>query len=121
MRVQPFLQSRSPATTLSRIKKLIEVVGPEEILFCFAYATASGCAEFQREMGARFWQDHQTSWLFGIDYGRTQPAALEFVAAKNNTAVKIMNGEDVVESPAFFPVTDFHMNLLTSLPQRASP
>jgi hypothetical protein len=107
--VQPFLQGHSPATTLGRIKKLIEFTEPEQMLFCFAYATASGCAEFQRQVGEDFWDNQQTSWLFGIDYGRTQPAALEFISRKNNASVKIMNGKDVVEAPAFVPTSDFHM------------
>jgi hypothetical protein len=84
-------------------------VEPDEILFCFAYATASGCAEFQRNMGAGFWEDCETSWLFGIDYGRTHPAALDFISEKNNASVKILNGASVVDAPAFVPADDFHM------------
>ena len=109
MKLGPFIQNHGPSNTIGRIKKLVERVEPEDFLFCFAYATASGCAEFRRKLGNAFWDEHETAWLFGIDYGRTHPAALEFIAARNNTTVKIVNGADVVAASSFVPTEDFHM------------
>jgi hypothetical protein len=109
MRVRSFIQSEGPLTTLDCIGQLFERVEPEELLFCFAYASFSGCAEFQRRFGDGFWQNNHTSWLFGIDYGRTAPSALKFISAKPNVTVKIANGTTVAAAPGFVPQCDFHM------------
>jgi hypothetical protein len=109
MIVRPFTQWDGNDTTGERIKALIDFVGPQDLLFCFAYATFSGCAEFQRRFGDGFWNNNKTRWLFGVDYGRTQSTALDFIAGKPNTTIKLMNGADVVGTPNFFPNQDFHM------------
>ncbi|MCX7319155.1 MAG: hypothetical protein NT113_06520 [Hyphomicrobiales bacterium] len=109
MIVAPFIQGDSADATLDSIEKLIAYVEPEDLIFCFAYATFSGCAEFQRRFGDAFWNARQSRWLFGVDYGRTAPAALKFISAKPNTTVKIANGDVVVTASGFAPEQDFHM------------
>jgi hypothetical protein len=109
VRVRPFIQGEGPTTTVDCIERLVQRVEPEELLFCFAYASFSGCAEFQRRFGDAFWKTNHTSWLFGIDYGRTAPSALKFISAKPNATVKIANGAIVVDASGFVPEQDFHM------------
>jgi HKD family nuclease len=108
MRIRPFLQ-REGLTTLDEIERLIDTIQPTEGIFCFAYATVSGCAEFQRRVGDTFWESVSTRWLVGIDYGRSQPAAFDFLSNKNNSSVRVFNGDVVVEREGFFPQRDFHM------------
>lgn len=109
MRVIPFVQGTSARHTLERLEALFREVQPDEVLFCFAYATLSGCATFERTFGQDFWARNQTRWLLGIDYGRTPPDALTFLAARRNVSIRIMNGGNVVERQGFIPEQDFHM------------
>ncbi|TXM64957.1 hypothetical protein FV226_25750 [Methylobacterium sp. WL12] len=110
MRIRGFLHSdEHKKTTLSQIKDLRSRVLPQDALLCFAYATNSGAAQYDMSMGSTFWNDVTTRWLFGIDYGRTHPQALRFIAGKANTSVKVFDGSYVVEADRFIPRRDFHM------------
>lgn len=108
MQIKPFLQVEGGSSTLDQVERLIEYIRPTNATFCFAYTTLSGCAEFQRRVGPRFWGPIRSHWLVGIDYGRTQPAALEFLAGQQNTTVRIFDGAVVVQQAGFFPERDFH-------------
>lgn len=77
----------------------------------FAYATQSGLRAFEFEFGEGFWGATTTRWLFGIDYGRTQPAALREILNKNNAEIRIFDGEWLVEQDGFIPRRDFHAKL----------
>lgn len=108
MLVEPYVHGEG-STTLDRIDHLIDVVEPAEILFCFAYATVSGCAEFQRRVGGAFWEAIRTRWLVGIDYGRTQPAAFDYLLGKDHASVRVFDGRAVVARAGFRPRRDFHL------------
>lgn len=97
------------SSTLAAIEQLINAIEPDHATFCFAYMTLSGCAEFQRRVGPAFWNSVETKWLTGIDYGRTQPAALEFISSKANSALRVFHGSNVVQTAGFVPSQDFHM------------
>lgn len=96
-------------STVQQLRLLHGRVGPTEMLSCFAYATYSGAVRFDMELGPALWGAIETKWLFGIDYGRTQPSALHYMAAKQNAEVRIQDGVYVVESKNFIPRRDFHM------------
>lgn len=110
MEAQAFIQSiEGHPTTLSALQSACEWVKPEGFLGLYAYATQSGAIAFDLAFGNDFWDDTQSRWLFGIDYGRTQPQALKFIIERPNVSVRIHDGAWVVENDGFLPRHDFHM------------
>src|SRR5689334_14146935 len=104
-------QVGEPTTTLSEIKRLRDELGPTGFVGAFAYATQSGVVAFELAMGARFWEDTSSRWLFGIDYGRTQPNALRRMLDKQNAEVRVVDGAWLVNQPGFLPRRDFHSKM----------
>lgn len=110
MKAQAFIQSvEDQPTTLSEILRAHKWVAPEDFFGLYAYATQSGVVAFDLVLGSGFWDDAPSRWLFGIDYGRTQPQALRFMIEKPNTKVRIHDGAWVVKRDGFLPRRDFHM------------
>lgn len=95
-------------TTLSELLKLHNAVVPDKFFGCYAYATQSGFRSFDLAFEGKFWQKTSSRWLFGIDYGRTDPRALRTIVRQENTEVRIFDGEWVVAQEGFWPRRDFH-------------
>ena len=109
MRLRTFLHSdQNSPTTLSEIHRAHNWIGSEEYLGIFAYATQSGASSFSIAMSPAFWAGTQSRWLFGLDYGRTQPQALRIISGKPNAEVRIYDGAWIVEQNGFLPRRDFH-------------
>lgn len=98
----------SEPTTISEIRRLHGRVATKDFLGVYAYATQSGAASFDLALGGDFWEVTPSRWLFGIDYGRTQPQALRFICSKDNADVRIYDGAWVVNQNGFLPRRDFH-------------
>lgn len=98
----------SGTTTLSEIARVRLAISADEFFGCFAYATQSGFRVFELSVGKDFWSETRSRWLFGIDYGRTDPRALREIAGRTNTEVRIFDGRFVVDRPGFDPRRDFH-------------
>ncbi len=98
----------SGTTTLSEIVRVKNAISASNFFGCFAYATQSGFRAFDLGVGANFWTDTPSRWLFGIDYGRTDPRALREIAERENTEVRIYDGQVVVKRAGFKPRRDFH-------------
>jgi hypothetical protein len=96
------------ATTLSEIERVRADISANEFFGCFAYATQSGFRAFDLAVGKEFWANTTSRWLFGIDYGRTDPRALKEIAARANAEVRIYDGQFVVDRPSFVPRRDYH-------------
>ncbi len=112
MRLRTFLHSdQNSPTTLSEIQRAHGWIGSEEYFGVFAYATQSGASSFSITMSPAFWAGTQSRWLFGLDYGRTQPQALRIISGKPNTDVRIYDGAWIVEQNGFMPRRDFHAKL----------
>ena len=110
MKIQAFIQSiKDHPTTLSELLRVHEWAATEGFLGLYAYATQSGAIAFDLAFGSDFWQAVPSKWLFGIDYGRTQPQALRFMIERPNAEVRIHDGAWVVEKDGFLPRLDFHM------------
>ena len=110
MKVRAFLQSdEDHPSTLSELLRVYQWAAADEFFGLYAYATQSGAVAFDLKFGANFWNEVPTRWLFGIDYGRTQPQALRFMIGRPNTTVRIHDGAWVVEKDGFLPRRDFHM------------
>lgn len=99
-------------TTLSEITKVREALSADRIFACFAYATQSGFRAFELGVGEHFWKTTKSRWLFGIDYGRTDPRALREIAKCANSEVRIFDGHYVVETEGFLPRRDFHPKVM---------
>lgn len=98
-------------STLSELLRIYNGLTPDRFLGCYAYATQSGFRAFELAFGNDFWQSTSSRWLFGIDYGRTDPRALREIAGRVNTDVRIFDGAWVVNQEGFLPRRDFHPKL----------
>lgn len=98
----------SGTTTLSEITRVRAAISADSFFGCFAYATQSGFRVFELSVGKDFWTGTKSRWLFGIDYGRTDPRALREIADRANTEVRIFDGRFVVHRTGFVPRRDFH-------------
>jgi len=95
-------------TTISEVKRIHTQLEAHSFLGVYAYATQSGAATFDIELGEAFWSGTESRWLLGIDYGRTHPQALRSLLAKPNSQVRIHDGTWLVERKGFLPRRDFH-------------
>lgn len=95
-------------TTLSDISRVSGATSSDSFFGCYAYATQSGFRIFELSMGEEFWRRTNSRWLFGIDYGRSDPRALKEIASRENSEVRIFDGRFVVDSTGFVPRRDFH-------------
>lgn len=98
----------SGTTTLSEIARVRAAISADNFFGCFAYATQSGFRVFELSVGKDFWTGTGSRWLFGIDYGRTDPRALREIAGRPNTEVRVFDGRFVVDRVGFVPRRDFH-------------
>lgn len=106
-------------TTISEIRRLHAEIATTEFFGLYAYATQSGAALFDLELGGTFWVDTPSRWLFGIDYGRTQPAALRLLYARATAEIRIHDGAYVVNQRGFLPRRDFHAKMAMLMNQGA--
>lgn len=123
MNLTAFLHRDANApSTISEIRRLHEKVATRDFLGLYAYATQSGAALFEMELSDDFWAATPTRWVFGIDYGRTQPQALRLLCSRPNVNIRIHDGPFVVDQPGFVPRRDFHakMAMLTNLVDQQS-
>ena len=95
-------------TTLSQILDVRNAVAADRFFGCYAYATSSGFRTFDLAVGENFWSNTPSRWLFGIDYGRTDPRALGEIYKCASTEIRIYDGQFVVDRPDFIPRRDFH-------------
>jgi len=100
--------STSGTTTLSEITRVRAAVSPDRFFGCFAYATQSGFRTFELSVEKGFWDNTKSRWLFGIDYGRTDPRAMREIAKRANAEVRVFDGRFVVEREGFLPRRDYH-------------
>jgi hypothetical protein len=68
--------------TFSQIMRVRGAVSADRFFGCFAYATQSGFRAFELSAEEDFWKTTNSRWLFGIDYGRTDPRALPSVYSR---------------------------------------
>lgn len=101
-------QLASGTTTLSEITRVRLAISADEFFGCFAYATQSGFRVFELSVGPNFWTETKSRWLFGIDYGRTDPRALREIAARANTEIRVFDGKFVLDRVGFVQRRDFH-------------
>jgi hypothetical protein len=99
---------QSGSTTISEITRVRDAISADNFLGCYAYATQSGFRAFELGIGGDFWTKTKSRWLFGIDYGRTDPRALDEIAKRPNAEVRVFDGQFVTCQSGFVPRRDFH-------------
>lgn len=104
-------RDQNSPTTLTEIQRALDWATPEAYFGLYAYATQSGSSAFNLAMPPSFWTQTPSRWLFGLDYGRTQPQALRLIADKPNANVRVHDGAWIVDQSGFLPRRDFHLKL----------
>ncbi|KAF2991447.1 phospholipase D family protein (plasmid) [Methylocystis sp. MJC1] len=95
--------------TLQGVSSLLKLRGYRRFRAAVAYASINGCKILNQEAsGSGRWAASQKRWLISIDFGRTEPEALEFLANLPHSQVRIPNGKSVVQNPGFSPANPFH-------------
>lgn len=95
--------------TLEGITCLIRMQKYTQFRAAVAYATLSGCKILaQRARTSSIWKRCEKRWLISIDFGRTEPAALEFLAELPGAEVRIPDGAQLVTRSGFLPFISFH-------------
>ncbi|MFH7041496.1 hypothetical protein ABT392_04150 [Paucibacter sp. JuS9] len=118
MNLSTFLHRDADApTTISEVRRLYGEVAATDFFGLYAYGTQSGAALFDLTFGENFWATTSSRWLFGIDYGRTQPQALKLLRSRPNVEIRIHDGLYVVEQSGFVPRRDFHAKMAILLKQ----
>src|SRR5438094_184228 len=75
-----------------------------------AYATSGGCESLHDSLEERLgtaWRQANKRWLVSLDFGITEPDALDYLAALPNSSVLIANAAEVI-ARKLRPVRPFH-------------
>jgi hypothetical protein len=93
-----------------------EVVDPDvqRVRWAVAYSTRRGCERLVQRvatrMGQRQWEKSEKQFVTSLDFGLTDPGALEFLAHLPGSTVHIAN-PDVVNRPGLLPEKAYHPKL----------
>ncbi len=91
------------------IRSACERTNPGRICAAVAYATHSGVAELEAALGeSPGWKRASKRWLVGIDYCRSDPAALSHLARLPRSKVRIFDGEFVSGRTGCVPRYSYH-------------
>lgn len=118
--MKPYIQIQDQQSTLEHWKQIL--AGNALSSFAaFAYVTDSGVAQLRTYLKNELGKSRASRWLFGFDYGRTQPTALEMLKKFGKNAIRIHDAEYVVQSKAFTPRTTFHLKTALTLQEDGYP
>lgn len=90
-----------------------EVVEPkvERVRWAVAYTTYKGChrlvTRLIQRMGVRQWEKSDKTFITSLDFGLTEPSALEYLSSIPSSQVLIANSI-IAEQASFFPVNAYH-------------
>ena len=110
---------------LSLITKAASTSKYDKLIVLVAYATKLGCETLIASLidSCQNWDMIDKKWIISLDFGHTQPEALELLAKLPNSAVAIPNADLVLNSKLNPPIR-FHPKLFyfqsTSDPQKAA-
>lgn len=85
----------------------------ERLRAAYAYATAGGVYVFAQALRDVIpdWSEVDKRWMVSLDFGHTEPAALEYLAALDHSQVRIPFANDVLANN-LLPATCFHPKTL---------
>ena len=75
-----------------------------------AYATRAGCERLHARLTEETstWAAARKRWLVSMDFGRTEPEALRFLAGLRRSEVRVPDGRHVASTAGFSPRSVFH-------------
>lgn len=89
---------------------MVRAVDPTKFRVAMAYVSATGVERVTKMLATASpgWKNCRKRWLVGMDYGRSDPDALEALADLPKSHVRVFDGAYVVERPSFRPRNVFH-------------
>lgn len=102
--------------SIGRVGVVLEALGDaseragtyEHVDIAVAYASSEGVRLLDERLSSGTWSAASKRFLVSIDFGFTQPKALERLRNLNNAEVRIPNGRSVLASPSLRPPSAFH-------------
>lgn len=103
----------APEVVLSEICSVASSMPFTDFRAAVAYATTAGVRTLEDRVNqaSRSWEPATKRWLISIDFGRSEPNALEELANLPNSEVRIPYGSLVVRRRGFSPAVVFHPKL----------
>ena len=118
--MKPFIQIPGQQSTIQNFRQIL--VGNDLPIFgAFAYITDSGVAQIITQLGDCFGPERYCRWIFGFDYGRSQPTAIRKLAEIGQCEIRIHDGDYVVQSKGFTPRTSYHLKTALTLMDTGYP
>ena len=118
--MKPFIQIRGQQSTIQNWKHIL--LGNVLPSFgAFAYVTDSGVAQITTHLGDSLGHSRFCRWVFGFDYGRSQPTAIRRLAEIGQGEIRIHDGDYVVQSNGFIPRTSYHLKTALTLLESGYP
>ena len=94
---------------LEMIRAAVETTQPNRLFAAVAYATHTGVAELDHELGElEPWRTATKRWLVGIDYCRSDPVALKHLNDSPRSRVRIFDGRVVSSRAGCVPRNSYH-------------
>ena len=105
--------SRCPSQVLFSFDEVADA-NVEQVRRAVAYSTRRGCERLvdrvSTRMGKTQWESSQKHFVTSLDFGLTEPGALEFLSTLPESKVRIANPE-VVNRPGLMPGRAYHPKL----------
>lgn len=118
--MKPFLQISDQQPTIEYWKQILN--GRDlSSLGLFAYVTDSGVSQLISHLTDSLNSTQRCRWVFGVDYGRTQPTALRKLSETWKSEIRIYDGDYVVRSKDFIPRKSFHLKTALTHHSDGSP
>lgn len=90
-------------------RQAFSYVAFERIKIAVAYATLRGIFAVRDTIeNESSWEGLNKQWVLGIDWCRSEPCALEYIASLPNSQARIFDGQAVVNEPGCVPSIPFH-------------
>lgn len=102
-----------PLRASGRVREVIESVASSvrfnRIRVAVAYASLPGCQDLDAILrdANNAWQGAEKLWLVSIDYGHTDPRALDFLRRLRNSEVRVYDGKNLLKR-RLLPTSSFH-------------
>lgn len=105
--------SRCPSQVLFAFDEVANA-NVERVRWAVAYSTRAGCVRLIDRISARIgraqWESAEKQFITSLDFGLTEPEALDFLSGLPASTVHIANPE-VVTTPSFLPARAYHPKL----------
>ena len=105
--------SRCPSQVLFSFDEVADA-SVKQVRWAVAYSTRRGCERLvdrvSTRMGKTQWEKSEKQFVTSLDFGLTEPAALEFLSSLPESKVHIANPE-IVNKPGLIPGKAYHPKL----------